>query len=93
MEFAEKVKAEVKNKDMRVTILGHIQRGGSPTAADRILGSRLGLGAVEGLLNGKSNVMAGILNNKLVYTPFEDCIGKEKPLNKDLVRMVKILSI
>lgn len=93
MEIAEKVKAQVKNKDMRVTILGHIQRGGSPTAADRILGSRLGLGAVEGLLNGKSNVMAGILNNKLVYTPFEECIGKEKPLNKDLVRMVKILSI
>lgn len=93
MEIAEKVKAEVKNKDMRVTILGHIQRGGSPTAADRILGSRLGLGAVEGLLNGQSNVMAGIRNQQLVYTPFEECIGKEKPLNEDLVRMVKILSI
>ena len=94
LEIAEKVKSEVQNiKDIRVTILGHIQRGGAPTAYDRILGSRIGLGAVEGLINGKSNCMVGIMNNKLVYSSFEDAITKQKPLTADLIRMVEILSI
>jgi 6-phosphofructokinase 1 len=93
MEVAEKVKQEVKHKDIRVSILGHIQRGGSPSAHDRILASRLGLAALEGLMNGKKNVMAGIVNDQVVYTSFEDCITKNKPLNDDLIRMVKILSV
>lgn len=93
MEISAKVKSQVQDKDIRVTTLGHIQRGGSPSAQDRILGSRLGLGALEGLLNGKTNVMAGVINDELVYTDFNDAIYKEKPLSQDLIRMVKILSI
>ncbi len=94
LEIADKVKTAVANiKDIRVTILGHIQRVGAPTAFDRIFESILGLVAIEVLLNGKSNVMAGFINNKLTYTSFEEAITKEKPLNPDLIRMVEILSI
>ncbi|MBC3787272.1 6-phosphofructokinase [Spirosoma utsteinense] len=93
-EIAEKIRAQVQSDiDMRVTTLGHIQRGGIPTAYDRILASRLGLGALEGLMNGEKNVMAGVVNNELVYTPFKDTIRLPKPINEDLLRMVKILSV
>ncbi|CAG4990574.1 ATP-dependent 6-phosphofructokinase 1 [Dyadobacter sp. CECT 9275] len=93
-EVAEKIKRQVdENADIRVTTLGHTQRGGPPSAYDRILASRLGLGALEGLLAGQKNVMAGIINNDLVYTPFEDTIRLPKPINEDLLRMVKILSV
>ncbi|HLO45479.1 MAG TPA: 6-phosphofructokinase [Leadbetterella sp.] len=93
-EIAEKIKEQVGDKlDIRVTTLGHIQRGGSPTAYDRILASRMGLAAVEGLMKGHKNVMAGIVNNDLVYTPFIDTIKKQKPIHDDLLRMVHILSI
>ena len=93
-EIAEKIRAQVQpDIDMRVTTLGHIQRGGIPTAYDRILASRLGLGALEGLMNGEKNVMAGVVNNELVYTPFKDTIRLPKPINEDLLRMVKILSV
>jgi 6-phosphofructokinase 1 len=93
MEIAEKVKKKIKQKDIKVSILGHIQRGGSPSAQDRILASRLGLGALEGLIKGEKNVMAGIINDKLVYTSFDDSITKNKPLNQELIRMVKVLSV
>jgi 6-phosphofructokinase 1 len=94
VEVAEKIKVQVdENADIRVTTLGHTQRGGSPSAYDRILASRLGLGALEGLINGQKNVMAGIINNDLVYTPFEDTIRLPKPISEDLLRMVKILSV
>jgi len=93
MEIAEKVKKKIKQKDIKVSILGHIQRGGSPSAQDRILASRLGLGALEGLIKGEKNVMAGIINDKLVYTSFEDSITKNKPLNQELIHMVKVLSV
>ncbi|WMN07000.1 6-phosphofructokinase [Marivirga arenosa] len=93
MEIAEKVKKKIAQKDIKVSILGHIQRGGSPSAQDRILASRLGLGAIEGLMKGKKNVMAGIINDKLVYTSFEDSITKNKPLNQELIHMVKVLSV
>ncbi|WP_304233243.1 6-phosphofructokinase [Jiulongibacter sediminis] len=93
-EIAEKIKSKVGDKlDIRVTTLGHIQRGGVPTAYDRILASRLGLGAIEGLIDGQKNVMAGIVNNNLVFTPFIDTIKKPKPIHDDLLRMVHILSI
>lgn len=93
-EIAEKIRAQVQpDIDMRVTTLGHIQRGGIPTAYDRILASRLGLGALEGLMNGEKNVMAGVVNNELVYTPFKDTIRLPKPISEDLLRMVKILSV
>ncbi len=93
-EISEKIRKRVQSDiDMRVTTLGHIQRGGVPTAYDRILASRLGLGAVEGLMNGQQNVMAGIMNNELVYTSFKDTIRLPKPISEDLLRMVKILSV
>lgn len=93
MEIAAKVKKEIPQKDIKVSILGHIQRGGSPSANDRILASRLGLGALEGLLKGEKNVMAGIINDKLVYTSFADSIGKHKPFNQDLLHMIEVLSV
>lgn len=93
-QISEKIRKRVQSDiDMRVTTLGHIQRGGIPTAYDRILASRLGLGALEGLMNGQQNVMAGIVNNELVYTPFKDTIRLPKPISEDLLRMVKILSV
>lgn len=91
--IAEKIKATIDVPvDIRVTNLGHIQRGGSPSAYDRILASRLGLGAIEGLLDGHKNEMAGIVNDKLVYTPFHDTITKKKDINSDLLRISGILS-
>lgn len=93
VELANAVKQSITDKDIRVTILGHIQRGGAPTSTDRTLASRLGLGAVEGLLDGKKNMMVGIVNDKLTYTPLKDAISKNKPLNPDLLRAMKILSI
>lgn len=92
-EIANKVKQYIPNTDIRVTTLGHIQRGGSPTAYDRILASRLGAACVEGLLNEKKCVMAGLMNNEIVYTPFEETITLKKPLHNDLLRLVEILSI
>ncbi len=92
-QVAEKIKKRVEvDIDIRVTTLGHIQRGGIPTAYDRILASRLGLGAVEGLMNNLQNVMVGIVNNEIIYTPFKDTIRLPKPINEDMLRMVKILS-
>ena len=92
-KVAQKIKGLMSREmDIRVTTLGHIQRGGIPTAYDRILASRLGLGAFEGLLRGEKNVMAGVVNNQLIYTPFHDTITKKKPVSEDLIRMVDILS-
>jgi 6-phosphofructokinase 1 len=90
---ARRVKAALPQLDTRVTIVGHIQRGGSPTAADRLLASQLGIAAVEGLLNGMKNVMAGIVDRKLMYTPFDDTIHKRKVINQSFMRMVEILSV
>ena len=88
-----KEKIEDPTKDFKVTTLGHIQRGGAPTARDRVLGSRCGMGAVDGLLAGKTNCMSGVVNNDLVYTPFAECIGKTKPLHPDHLSLIEILSI
>jgi 6-phosphofructokinase 1 len=91
--IAEQVKKQLPNADIRVTTLGHVQRGGSPTSADRILASRLGLGALEGLLEGKKNVMAGVINNALVFTPFKDTITLKKPISNELLRIAHILGL
>ncbi|WP_460614774.1 MULTISPECIES: 6-phosphofructokinase [Hymenobacter] len=90
---AKQVKAAIPELDTRVTIIGHIQRGGAPSAADRMLGSQIGIAAVEGLMNGMRNVMAGIIDRKLVYTPFSDTIHKKKLINQSFMRMVEILSV
>jgi 6-phosphofructokinase 1 len=92
-EVATQVKEALPQMDARVTILGHVQRGGSPTAADRLLASQIGIATVEGLINGKKDVMAGIVNNRLVYTPFKDTIHKKKIINQRFMRMVEILSV
>lgn len=91
-DIAARVKRSLPHLDIKVTQLGHIQRGGTPSAADRVLASRLGLAALEGLMEGRTNVAAGIINRKLVYTSFEEAITKKKPYNKELVRMIEILS-
>jgi len=78
--------------DIKVTVIGHLQRGGSPSAFDRVLASVLGFSSVEGLMAGKTGMMVGIKNNGVHYTPFEEAIAKNKPLNKDLLRMAHILA-
>jgi 6-phosphofructokinase 1 len=92
-EIAAKVSKIIPNMDARVTILGHVQRGGAPTAADRMLASQLGIACVEGLLAGRTNEMAGIINRELVYTPFIETITKQKLINPNFTKMVDILSI
>ncbi len=92
-ELAEKTKERFPDYDIRVTILGHTQRGGSPSCADRILASRLGLGAVEGLRKGLTNVMAGMRSNQLVYTPIEDAIQKHNEINRSLLKTAEILAL
>jgi len=92
-EIADKVLSELPELDIRVSTLGHVQRGGTPTAFDRILASRLGMAAVEGLVNGKKGMMVGIVDNQIQYTNFKIAISKSKPINEDMLRMVKILSI
>ncbi|MBE6182284.1 MAG: 6-phosphofructokinase [Rikenellaceae bacterium] len=91
--LAERVKKEFPQYDARVTILGHIQRGGSPTAVDRILASRMGEAAIEALIDGQRNVMVGIENGKIVYVPFNRAIKHDKGINRNSLELVKILSI
>ena len=76
---------------VRSTILGHVQRGGEPTAADRVLGSKFGLGAIEAIDRGEFGVLVGIENNHITTTPFSEVIGKSKPLDEDLLRLARIL--
>ena len=92
-EIARKVKEAFDFYDTKVTIIGHLQRGGSPTGLDRVLASRLGFSSVEGLIKGEQNVMTGIVNNKIKYTPFEQAIAEAKELDNDLVRMAEILAM
>jgi 6-phosphofructokinase 1 len=93
MGMAERVKKEYPGYDVRVTILGHIQRGGSPTASDRILASRMGAAAIDALMEDQRNVMIGIQDDEIVYVPFSKAIKKDKPINRDLLNTLRILSI
>lgn len=93
MAMAERVKIEYPQYDVRVTILGHVQRGGSPTANDRILASRMGAAAIDAILDDQRNVMIGIQNDEIVYVPFSKAIKKNKPIQSDLLKTLKILSI
>ncbi len=93
MGLAERVKKEYPDYDARVTILGHIQRGGSPTAVDRILASCMGEKAIEALMEGQRNVMIGVKNGEFVCVPFKKAIGHKKEVNRSNVELVKILSI
>ncbi|MBQ0060201.1 MAG: 6-phosphofructokinase [Bacteroidaceae bacterium] len=91
--YADRVKKEYPEYDVRVSILGHLQRGGSPSARDRILASRLGAGAIQAILDGQRNVMIGVKNDQIVYVPIVDAIRKEKPIDKTLIKVLDELSI
>ena len=92
MDVAENMRQKFPELDVRVSILGYLQRGGSPTASDRILASRLGVAAIESLLEGQRNIMVGLRNNEIVYIPFTKAIKDDKPLDKDVVRAQEIMA-
>lgn len=91
-EIAEKFKSQFPDTDTKVTVLGHIQRGGKPSANDRILASRLGAHAVKALLEGKKNMAVGVVNGNVTFTPFSEAIYKKKDINEKLWEMNHILS-
>lgn len=92
-KVAEAVKSKFNHYETKVTILGHVQRGGSPSAADRVLASQLGNAAVQALREGKSNQMVGIINKKVVYTAFGKAIKHHQKINQDLLTLANVLSI
>ncbi len=91
--LAQRIKEEFPEYDARVTILGHLQRGGSPTAADRILASRMGVEAITALGDGQRNVMIGIKNGELVYVPFVKAVNRKREVDYQGMTIVKTLSI
>ena len=93
MHYAERVRKEYPQYDVRVTILGHLQRGGRPSAYDRILASRLGVAAVEALKEGQRNIMIGVKNDQIVYVPVSKAIKIDKPIDPELIKVLTVLSI
>lgn len=91
-EVAKHVKGKLPHIDTRVCILGHIQRGGSPSCLDRVIASRMGYHAVECLMTGRNNVMVGIQNNKMHYTPLENAVKAKQKINEEWMKIVKILA-
>ena len=91
--YADRVKKEFPGFDVRVSILGHLQRGGTPSARDRILASITGVGAIEAIMQGQRNVMIGVRNNDVVYVPFSECIRTDKRFDKRLITVLDELSI
>lgn len=91
-EAAKSVKEKFNHYDTRVTVLGHLQRGGNPTCMDRVLASRMGVAAVEALINGKSDIMIGIQNQKISQIPLEKAIKYHVGINTNLINLVEILS-
>lgn len=89
----DRIKDQLPDIDTRRCVLGHIQRGGAPSYVDRVLASRLGYGAVMALQNGKTQVMVGVVNDKLTYTPFEKVGKLHSKISKDMLEMIRILSI
>lgn len=92
-ELAEYVRENLDDYEVKVTVLGHIQRGGSPSCYDRVLASRLGVGAVDALLAGARGVMIGVANNKVVTVPFEEAIKGDNEIDLDLIRVADITSV
>jgi len=93
MYYAERVKKEFPEFDVRVSILGHLQRGGSPSARDRILASCMGVGAIDAIKQGMRNVMIGYRYDDVAYVPFSECIRTDKPFDKRLITVLNELSI
>lgn len=92
-ELANATKEKFPDYDIRVSVLGHIQRGGSPSCMDRILASRMGVAAVEAILDGKTDLMVGMRSNKIVFTPIEEAVRKRNEIDIELLRISKILAI
>ncbi|MEX2379923.1 MAG: 6-phosphofructokinase [Vicingaceae bacterium] len=92
-KVAEKVKAKFSHYETKVTVLGHVQRGGSPTAADRVMASQMGNAAVIALIEGRKNEMVGIVNRQVVFTPFEKAIKHNQQINQELLKLADVLSI
>ena len=92
-EIAARAKEAIPQMDARVAIIGHIQRGGSPTAADRLLASQIGIAAVEALLAGHQNEMVGVVNREIYLTPFTQTIYRKKKINQNFMKIVEILSV
>ena len=93
MYYANRVRQEFPGYDVRVSILGHLQRGGRPSAHDRILASRTGVGAVQAIMQGQRNIMVGIRNNEVVYVPLSEAIRSDKPFDRGLITVLDELSI
>jgi 6-phosphofructokinase 1 len=91
-EVSKIIANRLPNADIRVCILGHIQRGGSPSCIDRVIASRMGYAAVECLMEGRHNVMVGIMNNKVHYTPLEKAVKAKQKINSEWLKIVKILA-
>ncbi|OFX25527.1 MAG: 6-phosphofructokinase [Bacteroidetes bacterium GWA2_31_9] len=91
--IANQVKEDFKEYDTRVTILGHIQRGGTPSAFDRVLASRLGVAAVEALLDDQKSVMVGLVNNQIVHVPFSKTIKQHNPVDVALIKLIDVLNV
>ena len=92
-DIAEYIEKNMPNYEVRVSVLGHMQRGGRPTCFDRVLASRMGVQAVESLYAGKSNVMVGLKEDEIILTPLEKAIKGKSEINNDLVRVSDILSL
>ena len=91
--YADRVRKEFPQYDVRVSILGHLQRGGRPSARDRILASRTGVGAIEAIKQGQRNIMVGVRNNEVVYVPLSEAIRQDKPFDRKLIQVLDELSI
>jgi 6-phosphofructokinase 1 len=91
--YADRVRKEFPQYKVQVTILGHLQRGGTPSAYDRILASRLGYASIEALIEGQRNIMVGISNDEIVYVPIQRAIKMDKPIKKELIDVLAVLSM
>jgi 6-phosphofructokinase 1 len=91
-ELSKVITERMPDQEVRVTILGHIQRGGAPSCLDRLIASRMGYAAVECLREGRHNVFVGIVNNKMHYIPLTEAVKKKQRISEDWMRIVKILS-
>ena len=91
-DLASKIEETLPKYETRVSVLGHIQRGGTPSCFDRVLGTQLGVKAVESLIDGKHGSMVGISNGKIVFTPLNKALKGKTKINKELLRMSKIMN-
>lgn len=91
-EVARRVKERLPQKDIRVTVLGHVQRGGSPTVQDRVLASKLGVAAVDAIVRGDHNCMVGVQAGRIATTPFPEAISGTRELDQDLFRVLRIMA-